>query len=289
MAHRPGPFPETRIPKPESRKETEFPWIVVGCCACLRWSFANEILGEADRIIVLFTQELGKLSAVAKGVKRPRSKLAGAVQLFNHLEALLAVGRSLDVITQVRPLELFPRLRSDMTRYASASYVAELLDTLVEERAAAPPLFELLVTVLQGLDGEGDPATLLRGFELKLLTELGYGPELFTCVSCGTEVEGGRAGFSTAEGEWCASAVSAPSGWWRCHRPRLQAMRDLVQMPGEELARRKLSRRGRRGTGAACCGPSWISISRARCTARLFCRRDEREQWRDRRDSAEYC
>jgi DNA repair protein RecO (recombination protein O) len=199
-------------------------------------------LGEADRVAVLFTRDLGKLSAVARGVKRPRSKLAGSLQLFNHLEVLLAAGRTLDVLTQARPLDLFSRLRTDMPRYAHASYVVELLDMLLEERAAAPPLFDLLVAVLRGLDGEGDPATLARGFELKLLTELGYGPELFTCVSCGTEVEGGRAGFSTAEGGLVCERCQRALGVGTVTPTALQAMRDLVQMPEEELVRRKLSR-----------------------------------------------
>ncbi len=199
-------------------------------------------LGEADRIVVLFTRESGKLGAVAKGVKRPRSKLAGALQLFAHVEALLAAGRTLDVVTQARPVEAFPRLRVDLTRYAYASYVAELLDTLLEERASAPPVFDLLVTVLRGLDGEGDPATLARGFELRLLTALGYGPELFTCVSCGTEVEGGRAGFSTAEGGIVCERCQRAMGVGTLSPTGLQAMRDLLQMPEEELARRRLSR-----------------------------------------------
>ncbi len=199
-------------------------------------------LGEADRIVVLFTRDSGKLSAVAKGVKRPRSKLAGSVQLFNHLDLLLAAGRTLDIITQVRPVDLFSHLRADVTRYFYASYLVELLDTLVEEHAAAPPLFDLLVAVLRGLDGEGDPPTLARGFELKLLTELGYGPELFTCVSCGTEIEGGHLGFATAEGGVVCARCQRTLGVMALSPTALQAMRDLVRMPPEELAARKLSR-----------------------------------------------
>jgi len=199
-------------------------------------------LGEADRVVVLFTRELGKLSAVAKGVKRARSKLAGCLQLFAHVEALLAVGRTLDVVTQVRPLDPCYRLRTDMARYTHASYAAELLDTLLEERAPAPAVFDLLVAVLRGLDGEGDPATLIRGYELKLLSSLGYGPELFTCVSCGTEVEGGRAGFATAEGGVVCARCQRSLGVTPVSPTALRAMRDFAAMPEAELAGRKLSR-----------------------------------------------
>ena len=202
-------------------------------------------LGEADRIVVLYTRDRGKLSAVAKGVKRPRSKMAGGLQLFTHAEILLALGRTLEVITQVRPVEAFYQLRTDMARFAHASCAVELLDVLTEEHAPDPELFELLVAVLHALDAAGDPATLLRGFELKLLTRLGYGPELATCVSCGTEVEGGSIGFATAEGGVvCARCVTA-LGLGTISANALRAMRDLVRMSPEELTRRRLSRAAR--------------------------------------------
>ena len=202
-------------------------------------------LGEADRIVVLYTQERGKLSGVAKGVKRPRSKLAAGLQLFTHAEVLLAAGRSLDVITQVRPVDSFYGLRSDMRRLAHASYAVELLDSLTEEHAPEEELHGLVVAVLQGLDQEGDPPTLLRGFELKLLTRLGYGPELETCVSCGTEVEGGNVGFSTAEGGVVCARCLGAVGVGTISANSLRAMRDLLRMPPEEMARRKLSKAAR--------------------------------------------
>ncbi len=129
-----------------------------------------------------------------------------------------------------------------MSRYAHASYVVELLDALIEESVSAPELFDLLVTVLRALDGEGDPPTLARGFEIKLLTALGYGPELHTCVSCGTEVEGGRVGFSAAEGGIVCERCQRTLGVGLVSANAVQAMRDLVVMSEAELARRKLSK-----------------------------------------------
>lgn len=199
-------------------------------------------LGEADRIVVLYTLERGKLSAVAKGVKRPRSKLAGGLQLFAQAETLLAAGRTLEIVTQARPLDSFYQLRTDLRRFAHASYVAELLDTLTEEHSPDPGLYPLLVSTLKGLNEEGDPATLVRGFELKLLSRLGYGPELHTCVSCGTEIEGGAAGFAIAEGGVVCARCARALGVGLVSPNALRALRDLLRMPLEELARRKLSR-----------------------------------------------
>src|SRR5574340_225539 len=84
--------------------------------------------GEADRIIVLLTRERGKVSAIAKGVRRARARLAGALQLFCHAEILLAAGRSLDAIAQAQPVDSFSHLGQDMARYAHASYCCELAD-----------------------------------------------------------------------------------------------------------------------------------------------------------------
>jgi len=198
-------------------------------------------LGEADRIVVLYTRERGKLSAVAKGVRRTRSKLAGGLQLFSHARVQLAAGRSLEIVTQAQPNHLFYHVREDLQRYAHASYAAELVDVMVEDQAADPALFDLLLSVLQGLDEEGDPPTLIQGFQLKVLGHLGHGPEVESCVGCGTRVGTRGAGFSVAEGgvmcERCGGSRTAAG----VTPAALQAMRDLVELPMEELAKRRLT------------------------------------------------
>ena len=198
-------------------------------------------LGEADRVIVLLTRERGKVSAVARGVRRARSKLAGSLQLFCHGRFLLAAGRSLDVITQVQLADTFLHLREDFARLAHASYICELVDVLTEEGAPDEAVYDLVVASLRALDGGSDAATVVRAFEVKLLTHLGYGPEVHTCVSCGAEVEGGEVGFS------------APEGGILCHRCRqsqgvaviapgaVRALRDMAELPMEELATRRLT------------------------------------------------
>jgi len=201
-------------------------------------------LGEADRLLTFFTRERGQVSAVARGVKRARSKLAPVLQLFAHARVQLAAGRSLDVVTQARPEEMFCHLREDMGRYACACYVAEMTRVMTEEGAAAEWVFELLAATLKGLDAGGEAATLTRGFELKLLTGLGYGPELGACVSCGVEVENQPGGFSVPEGgvlcRRCGRREGAPLS-----RAGLLGMRDLVGLPQEELGGRRLTEKVR--------------------------------------------
>ena len=206
-------------------------------------------LGEADRILVLYSRERGKLSCVAKGVRRPRSKLAGSLQLFSQAEAQLAAGRSLDVVTQARATEAFYHLRLDMSRYAHASYAAELLDALTEEGLADVSLYDLLVGTLSALDAGGDPPTLIRAFELKLLGWLGYGPELLSCASCGAEVEGKARGFSVSQGGVvCARCVAAGVGA-PLSAAGLRALRELRELETEALAGKRMSEATRREVG----------------------------------------
>ncbi|HKZ91413.1 MAG TPA: DNA repair protein RecO, partial [Candidatus Limnocylindrales bacterium] len=90
-------------------------------------------LGEADRIITLLTPEDGKIRAIAKGVRRPRSRIGGSVEPFAELDLVLARGRTLDVITQVSVAHAWLRLRDRLESTATAWYVGELADRAVEE------------------------------------------------------------------------------------------------------------------------------------------------------------
>jgi DNA repair protein RecO (recombination protein O) len=157
-------------------------------------------LAEADRIVTLLTRERGKLSAVAKGVKRPRSKLSAALQPFCHSAVLLAEGRSLDVVSQARIVRFFHRLREDLTRVTCASHLVELTDRLVAEHAPAGQVFDLLRTALCRLEEEGDPELHMRAFELKLLRAVGYEPHFSACAQCGASTGGDRIIYSAATG-----------------------------------------------------------------------------------------
>ena len=96
-------------------------------------------LGEADRIITLLTPEDGKIRAVAKGVRRPKSRIGGSVEPFAELDAVLARGRNLDVITQVGVAHAWLALRDRLELTATAWYIGELADRAVEERAGPHP------------------------------------------------------------------------------------------------------------------------------------------------------
>ncbi len=206
-------------------------------------------LGEVDRILVLYTHERGKLSAVAKGIKRPRSKLAGSLQLFSQAEVHLAAGRSLDVVTQARAANSFYHLREDMARYTHACYVAELLDALTEEGLPDASSYELLVKTLSVLDGGGDPVTLTHAFELKVLGMLGYGPELTSCASCGAVVGGKARGFSVTQGGVLCKRCLSEGGGAALSGAGLRALQELRDLDMAVLAGKRMSQATRDEVG----------------------------------------
>src|SRR5438270_4287523 len=102
-------------------------------------------LGEADRIVTFFSPQLGKIDAVAKGVRKQTSRKAGHLEPLSWTSLLLATGQNLDIITQSETVESFLPLREDLQRLARGLYVCELVDRATPERLEQFPIFQLLV------------------------------------------------------------------------------------------------------------------------------------------------
>ena len=141
-------------------------------------------LGEAGRILTLYTPYLGKIQAVAKGVRRPRSKLAGHLELLTHSLVSLARGRNLDTVTGSQTINSFLPLKSDLKLTSYGLYATELVDQFTADHIENHPLFQLLLETMHRLCRGGDNELVLRYFELHLLNEVGYRPQLHQCVSC---------------------------------------------------------------------------------------------------------
>lgn len=143
---------------------------------------------DADQLLTIFTQKAGKLTAIVKGVKKPKSKLRGGVQVFSHTNLSLYLGKSLATVTQAATINTFASLREDLLRMAYASYLTELLDSLTPENEADTRLFVLILKGLHLLSVE-DPWLITKVMEARLLTATGYQPQLETCVNCGGKTE----------------------------------------------------------------------------------------------------
>ena len=137
--------------------------------------------GEADRLLTLLTPDHGKIRAIARGVRRPCSKLGGHLEPLRRCQLVLARGKTFDRVTQAQLIEvLSPR---DLRRVAYAIYLLELVDAFaVEEGNQA--LYSLLLMTLRELGRTQRVEVVCRYFELQLLGQVGYRPELQRCLSC---------------------------------------------------------------------------------------------------------
>ena len=157
-------------------------------------------LGEADRILTLYTPDLGKIKAVAKGTRRPKSKLGGHVELLTHSLLMLARGRNLDIITQAQTIDNFLPLKDDLGRISYGLYILELVDSFTAEHIENRRLFNLLLDTLHQLSEAKDGEPVLRYFELHLLDHLGYRPRLQQCAGCSAPLQPVTNFFSSSQG-----------------------------------------------------------------------------------------
>jgi DNA repair protein RecO (recombination protein O) len=156
-------------------------------------------LGEADRIVTFYTQSHGRVRAVAKGIRKSKSRFGGRLDAFTHVDLLLYKGRSdLDIVTGAEILTRPKTIRTDYPSFCAASAMADAVDRTTPERDRNVRAFLLLRAGLQALeDGASDPALLAYAFLAKLSSMSGIHPTLTVCVDCGSN---GRAAFSHSRG-----------------------------------------------------------------------------------------
>lgn len=144
----------------------------------------SRALGEADRIVTLFTSEYGKISAVAKGVRRAKSRMAGKLEFGDEVQMELHRGKSLDLITDVQTTTSRWTALVAPDRFSQAALILELLDALCEEAFALPDVFALATSALNAIASSTDAQSLLPRFRLRLLDALGVAPPYTSCIEC---------------------------------------------------------------------------------------------------------
>lgn len=141
-------------------------------------------LGEADRILTLYSLDMGKIQGIAKGIRRPRSKLAGHLELLSYSNVTFVRGHNLDTITGSQTIDSFLPLKSDLDLTACTLYLTELVHQFTAEHVENRFLFQLLIETMHRLCQASNRELLLRYFELHLLDTSGYRPQLKECVVC---------------------------------------------------------------------------------------------------------
>jgi DNA repair protein RecO (recombination protein O) len=157
-------------------------------------------LRESDRIVVFHTAENGKVRAVAKGVRKTKSKFGARLEPMSHVRLLLYRGRELDIVSQAEAVEPLSPMLSSLDRASQGLASIEAVDQLSLEREPNPQLYRMLVGVLRTIATSPSPLNV-AAFYWKLLANEGMRPELDRCVRCGdTEPEVQFVSFDLNEG-----------------------------------------------------------------------------------------
>lgn len=161
--------------------------------------------GEADRLLTVFTRQMGKLRVIAKGARKIASRKAGHIEPFTHVRLQLAKGKDMFLVTQADTVDAYLPLRDDLTLTGQAAYVLELLDRFsYEEQTESPSTFKLLTETLARLATRADVWVVIRYYEMRLLDHVGFRPQLFECANCGRAIQPEDQYFSfTAGGVIC--------------------------------------------------------------------------------------
>lgn len=192
-------------------------------------------LGEADRIVTLFMREQGKVRAVAKGIRKTKSRFGARLEPFTRARLMIYRGRNLDTITSADIITSFDRVRTDYASLVSAAALAELVEKITPDREQAFSTYALLLAGLNAL-AEGKGATVVPAFLVKLLSVSGYHPQLQACAGCGRA--GGLGAFSPAlGGAVCRACWSEDRDAFRMEPGRIDLLSRLLASefgePGE--------------------------------------------------------
>lgn len=185
-------------------------------------------LGEADRIVSFVTERHGKIRAVAKGVRKTRSKFGARLEPTSHVAVQLYEGRELDIVTQAESVDHFRVVREDLDRLTRAVTMLEAVDQLSLEREPNPDLYRMLLGALRALAQRNSPL-VVAAFHWKLLALEGFRPMVEGCVACGEEA--GLVAFDPIEGGLLCATHR------RGTRVSPEAVELLQQILGGRLAR----------------------------------------------------
>jgi DNA repair protein RecO (recombination protein O) len=206
-------------------------------------------LGEADKIIVFFTRDYGKVRAVAKGVKRLKSRLSGRTEILTYGDLIYfeRVGKDLHSINSFDIIESFQSLKEDLLKMANCFYLAELIQHVTSESDADPDTFDLMLNTMSLIEsmehtpnpsqeGSNDIEVIVRAFEIKLLERMGLNPRLDSCIICSYEINDESPKFSIQSGGViCAKCSKLGHHAFNISRSSLELMKKMANISLEVI------------------------------------------------------
>jgi len=197
--------------------------------------------GEANKIVTLFSREGGKITAMARGAKKPASRLAAITQPFTHGSFLIQQGRGMGTMQQGEQVESYRHIRQDIEATAYASFIVELIDRAVDDRSPQPSIFNLLQHALHAISDEYDPEAIALFVEWKMLPVTGIYPTLHQCTNCGATE--GEFAFSFQQiGFLCHRCFSVDRYIIRLTPAQVKLIRTFYTVPIEQVGKLTLKK-----------------------------------------------
>ncbi len=142
--------------------------------------------GESDKILTVFSKDLGKISCSAKGARRPRSSYIAATQLLCYSDFVLFKGRDMYLINSCDVIETFYDIRNDVVKLTYASHMSDIINDVIFEGQPSKRVLQLFLNSLHMLTNtDKSPELIIRVFEIRLMSLLGYAPDINGCSICG--------------------------------------------------------------------------------------------------------
>ncbi|MFC1713414.1 DNA repair protein RecO [Candidatus Poribacteria bacterium] len=209
-------------------------------------------LGEADRIVAFHTEDFGNIRAVARGVRKTKSRLCGRMEILTCGDLVFyeRAGKDLHVVNSFDIVESFQALREDLMKMAYCSYLAELIQHVESSDDPDSDTFDLMLDIMFMMKTTDDPEMLVRVFEMRFLTNSGLSPQLDDCLDCSCDIGGATTlRFNVAEGGvLCNKCVGGAeqSSAILISRGTLELMKKMQQAPLELISRLKILENSRR-------------------------------------------
>jgi DNA repair protein RecO (recombination protein O) len=138
---------------------------------------ARKNYGEADRILILFTKDFGKISMIAKGVRKLTSRKRGGIEIFSKIKFSAVKGKSLDILTEIKMIDSYDAIRSDLRRVSVAYYISEVLSKVTRENEKHEEIFSILDEYFHKIEMTRNLKQMRLNFVKDILISIGFWPE----------------------------------------------------------------------------------------------------------------
>ncbi len=194
---------------------------------------------ESSKIVYIFSRKWGRMGLIAKGAIRPKSTFAGNLETLNYVECVISkkAGRELQILTGIDVLDSFNQLRLDLEKLPYALAVLEVLDKVIEGHSADTIFFDFTIHTLQMIEKINQAELVFWYFLLKLVSFLGFQPQLGQCHSCHTKNPSGTLRFHFNDGAvFCSDCAANSFGGMKLENQDWQYLRNLQAHPHKKLA-----------------------------------------------------